>query len=139
MDARTIIDHKATAKGNLMRRIIVCDGVQTARLWTRIDSVDHEELTWVPREEESTLRPSGFRVLQGGLSIDAISKLEPKIGEGFALASDDGSWVRTAIALIVKVAPEAPILLLSNNLGEDVIPQVALHEAFIAAIHGENN
>jgi hypothetical protein len=85
------------------------------------------------------LRPSGFRVLQGGLSIDAISKLEPKIGEGFALASDDGSWVRTAIALIVKVAPEAPILLLSNNLGEDVIPQVALHEAFIAAIHGENN
>ena len=41
------------------------------------------------------------------------------------MASDDGSWVRTAIALIVKVAPEAPILLLSNNLGEDVIPQVA--------------
>jgi nanoRNase/pAp phosphatase (c-di-AMP/oligoRNAs hydrolase) len=122
VDARTIIDHEATAKGSVMRRIIVCDGVQTARLWTRIDSVDHEELTWVPRKEESALRPSGFRVLQGGLSVDAISKLEPKVGEGFALASDDGSWVRTAIALIVKVAPEAPILLLSNNLGEDDLP-----------------
>ncbi|MFP8870352.1 MAG: hypothetical protein VCB43_02290 [Myxococcota bacterium] len=70
MGARAINEHKATAKGSLVRRIIVCDGVETARLWTRIGSVDHEELTWVPREEESALRPSGFRVLQGGLSID---------------------------------------------------------------------
>jgi len=56
----------------LNRRIIVCDGAELARLWTRIGAADNEELTWVPREEESRARPSGFRALQGGLVPEAI-------------------------------------------------------------------
>ena len=47
------------------RRIIICDGAETARLWSRIGATEGEELTWVPREEESRARPSGFKALPG--------------------------------------------------------------------------
>ena len=68
----------------MRRNIIVCDGADNARLWTRIGKLDHEELTWVPREDESNLRPPGFRALQGGLSADAIAKLNPQSGDSIA-------------------------------------------------------
>ncbi len=105
------------------RRIIICDGVDHARQWARIGTQSDEELTWVPRDEESSLRPPGFRILQGGLEVDAIAKLDRQTGEGFALASDDGPFARAAIHAITKAFPEAPILLLSDVLGDDDIPE----------------
>jgi nanoRNase/pAp phosphatase (c-di-AMP/oligoRNAs hydrolase) len=104
------------------RRIIVCDGAEIARFWSRIGAAEHEELTWVPREEESRFRPPGFRSLQGGLTAEAIEKLEPRLGDGYALASEDGPWVRAAIRAISEAAPEAPILVLADKLGDDDIP-----------------
>jgi nanoRNase/pAp phosphatase (c-di-AMP/oligoRNAs hydrolase) len=105
------------------RRIIVCDGAETARLWCRIGAVEEEELTWVPREDESRARPPGFRALQGGLTPEAFSKLNPKIGDGFALASDDGPWIRAASAAIQEAAPDAPILVLTDVLRDEDLPQ----------------
>ena len=106
----------------MRRRIIVCDGAESARLWARIGATEHEELTWVPRDDESTLRPPGFRALAGGLNPDAFAKLAPQPGEGIALATDDGPWVRTAIPMLLKVAPESPVLILTDNLTEDDLP-----------------
>lgn len=104
------------------RRIIVCDGAETARLWGRIGAGPDEELTWVPREDESRARPPGFRVLQGGLSEEAFHKLGPKSSDEYALASDDGPWVRAAVRELAKVAPEAPILVLTDALEADDLP-----------------
>ena len=104
------------------RRIIVCDGAETARLWARIGAGPDEELTWVPREDESRARPPGFRALQGGLSEDAFYKLNPKASDEWALASDDGPWVRAAVRELAKVAPEAPILVLTDALEPDDLP-----------------
>ncbi|MDP6977711.1 MAG: DHH family phosphoesterase [Myxococcota bacterium] len=105
------------------RRIIICDGVDQARQWARVGTREEEELTWVPRDEESSLRPPGFRILQGGLDVDAIAKLDRQSGEGFAVASDDGPFARAAIQAITKAFPEAPILLLSDALGDDDVPE----------------
>jgi nanoRNase/pAp phosphatase (c-di-AMP/oligoRNAs hydrolase) len=113
---------RALAGGAVGRRIIVCDGAETARLWARIGAAEDEELTWVPREGESRARPAGFRILQGGLVAEAFQKLEPEAGDGYALATDDGPWIRTAIPLITEIAPEAPILVLSDALGDDDLP-----------------
>lgn len=111
------------------RRIIVCDGAETARLWGRIGAGPDEELTWVPREDESRARPPGFRVLQGGLSEEAFHKLGPKSSDEYALASDDGPWVRAAVRELAKVAPEAPILVLTDALEADDLPDhVCLRE-----------
>ncbi len=104
------------------RRIIICDGAETARLWSRIGAGETEELTWVPREDESRARPPGFRVLQGGLSPDGIRKLNPKPGDGFALASDDGRWIRAAGPAIAEAAPDAPVLVLTDVLSDDDLP-----------------
>ncbi len=105
------------------RRIIVCDGVDNARQWARIGATLSEELTWVPREDESSLRPPGFRVLQGGLAVEAIAKLEPQPGEGFALTTDDGPWARAAIQAITSASPDSPILLLTDMLDDDDVPE----------------
>jgi nanoRNase/pAp phosphatase (c-di-AMP/oligoRNAs hydrolase) len=105
------------------RRIILCDGAELARLWSRIGTVEHEELTWVPREDESRARPPGFRVLAGGVSVEAIRKLEPLEGEEFALVSNDGPFVRAAVPAIAKVAPDAPILVLSDRLADEDLPE----------------
>jgi len=113
---------KKPKEGIVGRRIIVCDGVDNARQWARIGAVECEELTWVPREDESTLRPPGFRALQGGLSVEAITKLAPEPDEDFALATDDGPWARAAIHSIANAAPEAPILLLTDTLTDDDLP-----------------
>jgi nanoRNase/pAp phosphatase (c-di-AMP/oligoRNAs hydrolase) len=104
------------------RRIIVCDGAETARLWGRIGAGDNEELTWVPRETESRSRPPGFRSLPGGLVPDAFQKLDPEPGDEYALATDDGPWIRAAVPAIAAVAPESPILLLTDVLTEDDLP-----------------
>ncbi|MCG8588104.1 MAG: hypothetical protein MJE66_02335, partial [Proteobacteria bacterium] len=104
------------------RRIIVCDGAQIARLWARIGAGENEELTWVPREDESRARPPGFRALPGGLSVEAIHKVNPKNGDGFALATEEGPWIRSAVPLIAEAAPDAPILVLSDTLTDDDLP-----------------
>jgi len=60
------------------RRIIVCDGAELARLWSRIGAGENEELFWVPRDDETRVRPPGFRALLRGLSAEAIQKLGPR-------------------------------------------------------------
>src|SRR5215475_2745070 len=35
--------------GRVARRIIICDGLSSARLWSRIGADEDEVLTWVPR------------------------------------------------------------------------------------------
>lgn len=104
------------------RRIIICDGAESARFWSRIGTDELEELTWIPREAESRARPSGFRILQGGLDEDAIGKLDPKDDDEFALVSDDGPWTRLAIRRIRKVDENASILVLSDSLSEGDLP-----------------
>jgi len=105
------------------RRIIICDGAESARLWSRIGADLSEELTWVPREGESRSRPPGFRILQGGLDEGAIAKLDPKADEEYALVSDDGPWTRLAVREIRKLDEEASILVLSDTLTQDDLPE----------------
>ncbi len=105
----------------MARRIILCDGVEAARLWARIGADDDETLTWVPREGEPRARPPGFHALQGGLSSESIQKLNPKVGDEFAVVSEDTSFTRTAVTVIGQSAPEAPVLVLSDKVdGEDL-------------------
>jgi nanoRNase/pAp phosphatase (c-di-AMP/oligoRNAs hydrolase) len=104
------------------RRIILCDGAELARLWSRIGAGEQEELTWVPREDESRARPAGFRALQGGVSADAIQKLNPKEGDGFAIVSEEASFVRSAVLAVAEAAPAAPILVLSDRLATEDLP-----------------
>ena len=93
----------------MSRRIIVCDGAEIARFWSGIGAAEHEELTWVPREDESRARPPGFRALQGGLTAEAIAKLGPEPGDRYALASEEGPWIRQAIRVIDDASPDSPI------------------------------
>jgi nanoRNase/pAp phosphatase (c-di-AMP/oligoRNAs hydrolase) len=104
------------------RRIIVCDGAETARLWGRTGAGDNEELFWVPREKESRARPPRFRTLQGGLTPEGFAKLGPEHDDEYALATDDGPWIRAAVPAIAAVSPESPILLLTDDLTEDDLP-----------------
>ncbi len=115
--------HPRPAWGDRLERcIIVCDGAELARLWSRIGAGDDEELTWVPREDESRARPTGFRALQGGLHPDAIAKLNPKEGDGFGIVSEEPAFVRTAVAVITEAVSEAPILVLSDKLAPEDLP-----------------
>ncbi|MBY0401607.1 DHH family phosphoesterase, partial [Myxococcota bacterium] len=84
-----------------------------------------EELTWVPREGEGRSRPPGFRILQGGLDEGAIAKLEPQADEEYALVSDDGPWTRLAVREIRKLDEEASILVLSDALSQEDLPDHA--------------
>jgi nanoRNase/pAp phosphatase (c-di-AMP/oligoRNAs hydrolase) len=104
------------------RRIIICDGAESARLWSRIGADVLEELTWVPREDEARARPPGFKILQGGLDEEAIARLDPQPEDGFALVSDDGPWTRLAVREIRKAQENAPILVLSDSLATDDLP-----------------
>ena len=103
-------------------RFIICDGAELARLWARIGAGEAEELFWVPREDESRARPQGFRALPGGLSVESITRLEPKEGDEFALVSEDGPFVRAAVSAVSKAAPGAPVLVMSDRLDADDIP-----------------
>jgi len=105
------------------RRIILCDGAELARLWSQIGAGEDEELTWVPREDESRARPPGFRALPGGLSAEAVAKLDAKEGDGFALVSEDAPFVRSAAAAASQAAPHSPILVLSDRLANDALPE----------------
>jgi nanoRNase/pAp phosphatase (c-di-AMP/oligoRNAs hydrolase) len=104
------------------RRIIVCDGAELARLWGRIGAGDDEVLTWIPREDESRARPPGFHTLQGGLNADAIQKLDPKVGDEFALVSEETPFLRAAVSAAALAAPEAPVLVLSDRVDAGEIP-----------------
>jgi nanoRNase/pAp phosphatase (c-di-AMP/oligoRNAs hydrolase) len=111
----------------LNRRIIVCDGAELARLWNRIGPGENEELTWVPREDESRARPPGFRALQGGLVPEAIQKLNPKEGDVFGVVSEESAFVRQAVAIITEAVPHAPVLVLSDQIAaEDLAPHRCL-------------
>jgi nanoRNase/pAp phosphatase (c-di-AMP/oligoRNAs hydrolase) len=104
-------------------RFIICDGAELARLWARIGTGESEELFWVPREEESRARPQGFRTLQGGLQAEAFLRLDPKEGDEFALISDEGPFVRAAVAAVAEATPAAPVLVMSDRLGDDDLPE----------------
>jgi nanoRNase/pAp phosphatase (c-di-AMP/oligoRNAs hydrolase) len=106
----------------LARRFIVCDGAELARLWGRIGPGDDEVLTWIPRETEPRARPRGFSLLQGGLSVEAILKLGPKSGDEFALVSEEPSFLRTAVSVVGQAAPEAPVLVLSDRVEAEDLP-----------------
>ena len=109
------------------RRIIICDGAELARLWSRIGAADNEELTWVPREEESRARPPGFRALQGGLVPEAIEKLNPKEGDVFGIVSEQPGFVRQALAVLNEAVPRAPVLVLSDEIeAEQLLPHRCL-------------
>ncbi|MGY8739065.1 MAG: hypothetical protein ACKVIW_16280, partial [bacterium] len=107
----------------MARRIIICDGAESARLWSRTGADELEVLTWIPREGESRARPSGFKILQGGLDDEAIAKLEPTPEDEYALVSDDGPWTRLAVREIRKLDEGASILVLSDSLTEDDLPE----------------
>ena len=94
-------------------------------MWSRIGPDESEELNWVPREDEARARPSGFKILQGGLDEDAIAKLDPAPDDEFAVVSDDGPWTRLAVREIQKVDEDASILVLSDSLTEDDLPDHA--------------
>jgi nanoRNase/pAp phosphatase (c-di-AMP/oligoRNAs hydrolase) len=100
----------------------VCDGAELARLWCRIGAGEQEELTWVPREDEVRARPAGFRALPNGLTVEVVQKLGPKEGDGFALVSEDAPFLRTAVLTIAEAAPHAPILVLSDRVGAELLP-----------------
>jgi nanoRNase/pAp phosphatase (c-di-AMP/oligoRNAs hydrolase) len=107
--------------------LIVCDGAELARLWCRIGADENEELTWVPREDESRARPPGFRALQGGLVPEAIAKLNPKEGDVFGVVSEQAAFVRQAVAVIQEAAPHAPVLVLSDSIQDaDLLPHRCL-------------
>jgi nanoRNase/pAp phosphatase (c-di-AMP/oligoRNAs hydrolase) len=105
------------------RRIILGDGADSARLWSRIGAGDDEDLTWIPRDKESRARPQGFRALPGGLSVEAIAKLNPKVGDEFAVVSEDIAFARNAVSAIGEAAPEVPILVLSDKLSSEDLPE----------------
>jgi hypothetical protein len=107
------------------RRIILCDGADLARLWGHIGAADGEELTWVPREDAPRARPPGFRSLQGGLNAEAVGRLGPETGDEFALVTEDLPFARAAVAAIGAAAPGAPILLLSDRVDADELPDHA--------------
>ncbi|MFP8880662.1 MAG: hypothetical protein VCE43_15145, partial [Myxococcota bacterium] len=107
----------------MARRIILCDGAELARLWGRIGAADDEVLTWVPREEEPRARPPGFHSLPGGLSVEAIEKLNPKDGDEFALVSEDLPFVRAAVSVVSEAHPGAPLLLMSDKVSDDDLPE----------------
>jgi nanoRNase/pAp phosphatase (c-di-AMP/oligoRNAs hydrolase) len=105
------------------RRIILCDGAELARLWSRIGAGEKEELTWVPREDESRARPAGFRALSGGITAEALRRLEPRDSDEFAIVSEDAAFVRAAVPAVAEAAPAAPVLALSDALADSDLPE----------------
>jgi nanoRNase/pAp phosphatase (c-di-AMP/oligoRNAs hydrolase) len=112
----------ARTGGGVARRIIICDGAELARLWARIGAGDVEDLTWVPREDESRARPPGFRTLQGGLSAEAIARLAPSQADELAVVSEEGPFARAAVSAIAEAVPGAPVLVLSDRIEAEDLP-----------------
>lgn len=107
----------------MARRIIVCDGAELARLWSQIGAGQGEVLTWIPREHEGRTRPRGFQSLPGGLSREVLDKLEARPGEEFALVTEDAPFARSAASVLREVVPDSPILLLSDRVEKDDLPE----------------
>ena len=107
----------------MARRIILCEGLSAARLWGLIGTQDDEVLTWVPRRGESRSRPPGFHALQGGLCTQAIGRLNPKADDSFAVVSEEVAFARAAVAVISEAEPEAPLLLLSDRVEAEKLPE----------------
>jgi nanoRNase/pAp phosphatase (c-di-AMP/oligoRNAs hydrolase) len=107
------------------RRIILCDGVDLARLWGHIGAAEDEDLTWIPREDAPRARPPGFHSLQGGLTPEAILKLNPKDGDEFAVVTEDLPFARAAVSVIATAVPDASILLLSDRVDAEDLPKHA--------------
>jgi nanoRNase/pAp phosphatase (c-di-AMP/oligoRNAs hydrolase) len=105
------------------RRIIICDGLASARLWGLIGAGEDEVLTWIPREDESRSRPPGFHSLSGGLCTEAIAKLVPKDGDTFAVVSEEVAFARAAVGVIAEAAPDSPVLMLSDRVEGDDLPE----------------
>jgi nanoRNase/pAp phosphatase (c-di-AMP/oligoRNAs hydrolase) len=103
----------------LSSRIILCDGAEHARLWGQIGPHPDDVLTWVPREKEARFRPPGFHALPGGLSPEAVAKLDFKAGDAFAIVTEEPVFARAALAAVRAAAPDAPVLLLSDRLESD--------------------
>ena len=91
-------------------------------MWARIGAGDDEELTWVPREKDGRARPPGFHSLPGGLSAEGIGKLSAGALDEFAVVSEDGPFIRSAVGLIEAEATEVPILVLSDRVDTDDLP-----------------
>jgi len=108
--------------GRLARRIILCDGADSARMWARIGAGDDEELTWVPRDKDGRARPPGFHSLPGGLGAEGIGKLSAGPGDEFAVVSEDGPFIRNAVGLIEAASPGIPILVLSDRVDAEELP-----------------
>lgn len=107
----------------MRRRFVLCDGAELARLWARIGPGETEELNWVPQdEEEARARPTGFRALAGGLSSEAILKLDPKEGDDFVVVTEAGPFARAALAAIADALPASPVLLMSDRIEADEVP-----------------
>ncbi|MFP6661609.1 MAG: hypothetical protein VCB78_09140 [Myxococcota bacterium] len=104
------------------RRIIICDGAETARLWARIGASEDEELIWVPREGETRARPPGFRSLPRGLNEDSLADINPTLGDEIALVGEAGAWLRAAISLIGKSSPGVPVLVFSDAQSMEELP-----------------
>lgn len=110
--------------GPVQRRIIICDGAELARLWSRIGAGEGEELTWVPRgEDEARARPPGFKSLPGGWNADGIAKIEINPGDCFGVVTEEASFARQAIAAIGRIAPKAPVLVLSDRIADEELPE----------------
>ena len=103
-------------------RFVLCDGAELARFWARIGSDETEELLWIPRDEESRARPPGFRALPGGLNAESIEKLDRKHEDVFAVVSEELPFVRAAVGAIAEAAPEAPVLVMSDRIEMDDLP-----------------
>ncbi|MDP7570312.1 MAG: hypothetical protein QF391_01780, partial [Myxococcota bacterium] len=106
----------------MARRIILCDGADSARMWARIGAGDDEELTWVPRDKDGRARPPGFHSLPGGLGAEGIGKLSAGPGDEFAVVSEDGPFIRNAVGLIEAASPGIPILVLSDRVDAEELP-----------------
>jgi len=108
----------------LASRFIVCDGLRAARLWSRIGTGEDEILTWVPRADESPRsRPPGFAALPGGLCPEAIAKLGPKLGDEFAISTEETPFAKAAVAVVAEAVPEAPVLVLSDSVDPEALPE----------------
>ena len=105
------------------KRFIVCDGLRAARLWSRIGAGENEVLSWVPQTEESARsRTRGFNVLPGGLSSESIAKLGAAPDDEFAIVTEDPAFARAAVAIVSEVAPQAPVLVLSDAVDPAQLP-----------------
>ena len=95
-------------------------------MWARIGAGDDEELTWVPREKDGRARPPGFHSLPGGLGAEGIGKLGAGPGDEFAVVSEDGPFIRSAVGFIEAATPETPILVLSDRVEADDVLNLVL-------------